>query len=149
MKFLEKILDNKAATTLIVLLVVAIAGYYFFFSKPKEKPFQPTPPPPDGSAKEGAPAEIINKANILANAIYKDLSGLSVTKNVSLYTELANASDTYFVAVYNAFGKRDGEDLYNWLLNEFVVLNPIALLGGFGSERKKILDRIDFLKLKI
>ncbi len=151
MKWLEKILDNKWAVT-IAFILIAILVIYFLFVHPKrraknQRQFTIADIPAEG-AREGNQQEIFEKSKTLADALFNDMSGPNINHRVELYEELALSSDVFFKAVWNQFGIREGEDLYEWLVNEFALVTIVPVFSGFTKYRNQILERIDALKLR-
>jgi len=132
-----------------MFIIILLLTIYLMFIRPKRKgaearKFSVSDIPAEG-AKEGNQQQIYDRSKALADSIYKDLSGLNWNGyNSSQLAELAVSSDVFFIAVWNQFGLKDGENLREWLVSQTVIV-PFS---DFGKYRTTIIERIDALKLR-
>lgn len=79
----------------------------------------------------------------IADDLYNDMKGIPLSPAVSIrvgtnLSTVSNSNDSGFIAVWNAFGRRDGYNLGEWAEDEWYVASELS---------SKIINRANMLGL--
>lgn len=142
-----KVSTKQLLIVIGVVLLIVIAVGIWFYRKGKKQTTIAAPPADNagGGATNNNPAGVSNsEISMLADALYQEMDGVSLWRNIDPYIDLMVLSDTDFVKVYNMFNTKhqaegDGT-LKEWIESE-------SGIGEFATVQAAIVARMARLSL--
>ena len=143
-----KLTTKQILTIVVIVIVIIITIAIWFYYKGKHTTIiAPVPLDVPGSTDPNNNAGGLsdNDINTLVQALYADMSGITVWRNDAIYEQLSSLSNTDFVKVYNAFNVKydndnTGQTLKGWIDGEYGI-------GEFSTAQSNIDNRFAALNL--